>query len=131
MRVIVAALLSFLCVAGATAAKKTHVIDGIEWRELTKAESAAVEKRAKRLGRRLMPPARYDYFNPNVRVVLMPAAEAHELCKKHVRNNPAVMACALFGNPCRIIMPKNFSLQAALLRHEMAHCNGWPSSHPP
>lgn len=40
-------------------------------------------------------------------------------------------ACAkVIGGVCHIWVLKD-KLTPALLRHELAHCNGWPADHPP
>ena len=64
----------------ATAAKrKPHVIAGIEWRELTRRELA----NAKTWDTRALPPERFDYFNPNVKIMLVKQSKVYETCVRH------------------------------------------------
>ena len=64
----------------ATAAKtKPHVIAGIDWRELTRRELA----NAKTWDTRALPPERFDYFNPNVKIMLVKQSKVYETCVRH------------------------------------------------
>jgi hypothetical protein len=90
------------------------------------------------------PPARYE-GTPKVKthIVAVPVSQIGKLCHKPGR---LLFGCARFyNNPrrCVVIIPdKAFPNWAwpeggtlvvrpgDVLKHEMAHCNGWPSHHP-
>lgn len=74
------------------------------------------------------PPSRFDGpYRGELHVVVVPLAQMAANCMG------LAYACA-FGGPgyCRIYLPKEASgaVLAALRRHEIAHCNGWPAHHP-
>ena len=89
------------------------------------------------------PPRRYDHTHPDLVVLEIRFSQVDNMCRgifgrgKFERFG-RVMACAAVGNgksPCILILPKAGSgvseaQQAALFRHERAHCNGWAGHHP-
>ena len=80
------------------------------------------------------PPARYDHPHPDMLVIERSPAEVDRICRAigaHSRANSRIVACAPIGKArCAIVIPKNHPQKAALIRHERAHCNGWPANHP-
>lgn len=93
------------------------------------------------------PPKRYDHAHPALILVQKSYRAIDPLCRsKFPRSQfPAatdthrITGCAEIGNgrhPCRIFIPKrgegilSEGRIAAIIRHERAHCNGWPASHP-
>lgn len=93
------------------------------------------------------PPSRYNHPHPALIVVEKSFRRIDPLCRSMFPRSrfPAatethrITGCADIGNgrsPCRIFVPKRGEgviserRRAALIRHERAHCNGWPSSHP-
>lgn len=78
---------------------------------------------------RVEPPRRFDH-PATVKVVVVPRtlAEINSICRDH----PWVKAgsCTLPGSTCVIMWPRGKARSGILWRHEIAHCNGWPSSHP-
>lgn len=76
----------------------------------------------------LDPPARFDHANRHVVVKWTTRDEVHRLCR-----NPIAIACALRqvgGKLCLIVAVHGFDSDVHLVRHEVAHCNGWPANHP-
>ena len=85
----------------------------------------------------LPPPAIYDHvYNGPIIVQTLSADEVAKVCK-----NTNAMACILFfpnfpGDKCFMVLPKigkggvTAKTYELLLRHETAHCNGWPNNHP-
>jgi hypothetical protein len=103
--------------------------------EVTKEERAALLL----FSTKYLPPPEYDY--PNRRAVVVIEAKSQEDLKKLCRNpsNPKPMAgCADAGREeyCLIYHAPKEELALArvplsiVLRHENAHCNGWPNDHP-
>jgi hypothetical protein len=80
----------------------------------------------------LEPPAQYNhpYAGP-VDERVMPVAEVRTLCKS-VGASGRFVACACVSNGiCHIILPNDEPAPVSTYRrHEIAHCNGWPASHP-
>ncbi len=80
----------------------------------------------------LLPPTQYDH-PPSIPVIerVLPANEAAVICRTNERLNMtatwAAAGCAIVKNGIcyvvRVDMPD-------VARHELAHCNGWPSNHP-
>jgi len=74
------------------------------------------------------PPKRFDKkYTGKLKVFKVPLAEMARYC-----GGPA-WACSLpLGNYCEVVLPKEAKgkMLAALYRHELAHCNGWPPHHP-
>lgn len=93
------------------------------------------------------PPARYDHWHPALVIEEKNFFDVDPLCRGRfprsnfppVTGSQRIMGCADIGNgvePCRIVVPMiggNVSAerQALIIRHERAHCNGWPADHPP
>jgi hypothetical protein len=60
----------------------------------------------------------------------MPLARARALCRRH---GAIADACSwTAGGKCTIVIPSNGPVKqlAPYPRHEIAHCNGWPTNHP-
>ena len=81
------------------------------------------------------PPARYDHPHPDMLIVdRFTANEVHRICAGAgavMRAGGRIVACAPVGVArCIIIAPRSHPQKAALIRHERAHCNGWPANHP-
>lgn len=76
----------------------------------------------------LIPPPEYDRpYTGRLEIEYVEPGEAAKLCDLGHRNR----ACADVGNGwCRIIFPKDTGVYSRktlelLMRHEIAHCNGW------
>ena len=95
----------------------------------------------------MKPPKRFDHRHPALMVVEKPYRKVDPFCRAMFPRNrfPAatethrISGCAEIGNgrrPCRIFVPKrgegviSEAHRRAIIRHETAHCNGWPSHHP-
>ncbi len=93
------------------------------------------------------PPKRYDRAHPALIVVQKSYRGIDPLCRAKfprsrfpaVTDTHRITGCAEIGNgrrPCRIFVPKRGEgviserRIAAIIRHERALCNGWPSHHP-
>lgn len=78
----------------------------------------------------LHPPARFDHPHPNMVVKHFSPSEVDRLCRRIGAKAPKpIKGCAAGDRRgCLVILPHGAS--AAVLRHERAHCNGWPKSHP-
>ena len=93
------------------------------------------------------PPKRYDHAHAALIIVQKPYRKVDPLCRAMFPRSrfPAatethrIAGCAEVGDgrrPCRIFVPKRGegiiteAHRAAIIRHERAHCNGWPSHHP-
>ncbi len=77
------------------------------------------------------PPPHYNhpYRGPVVETVLS-LAQARAMCR---RRGVASDACSwVRKGTCYIVLPKGGPVKslAPYRRHEIAHCNGWPESHP-
>ena len=94
----------------------------------------------------VVPPAHYDHWHPALVIQEMDFYEVDPLCRGRfprsnfppVTGSQRIMGCADIGDgtePCRIVVPRlggNVSdeRRAMIIRHERAHCNGWPANHP-
>lgn len=90
------------------------------------------------------PPATYDRPHPNLVIVETPTGKVRNMCgrllgRRNFERSGRLHACASIGDgrsPCVIVLPKvgeggiSKRDRQALLRHERAHCNGWPGNHP-
>lgn len=82
------------------------------------------------------PPARFDPLWPEkpIRYHLTPRADIQDVCKRYVPVRGALDGCAMIGpNHCDIYLDKDLAYSQkfwCLVRHEVAHCKGWPASHP-
>lgn len=93
------------------------------------------------------PPARFDRPHPDMQIVERDYRAVDPACRRMFRSGyfPAatdkhrVTGCAMIGDgqaPCWIIVPRPGERvipeahRGKIVRHERAHCNGWPSSHP-
>lgn len=88
----------------------------------------------------LSPPTQYDHpFKGDLIVIRTSMRHVREICPPFQPGIPPV-ACATHDNPatwCRITLAHDEDFQAVgwndpqqILRHETAHCNGWPADHP-
>jgi hypothetical protein len=88
------------------------------------------------LSERVIPPKQYDRAATNVMVVNRTPAEIRSVCTVREASpwpGGGVGACTLYrgkNKPCIILWPRGVPKSGVLWRHERAHCNGWPSSHP-
>jgi hypothetical protein len=94
----------------------------------------------------VIPPSPYDHAHPNLIIDQRNYYDVDPLCRSRfprsnfppVSGSLRIMGCADIGDgrsPCRIVVPLVGGLiseerQAMIIRHERAHCNGWPASHP-
>jgi len=78
------------------------------------------------------PPARYNRQVRNLRVIEGTTAEVGRVCRLASRRaDKWILACAIPSKKmCIVIWPKALPRDGPLWRHELAHCNGWPQSHP-
>jgi hypothetical protein len=80
-----------------------------------------------------MPPARYDHgFPGGVDVQRLPRAQANAICRASVISySGSVAGCSWSaGGRCHIVINTDAWFdQEAVLRHEIAHCNGWSGAH--
>lgn len=90
------------------------------------------------------PPARYDRPHPDLVIVETPHGNVRSMCgrllgHRNFERAGHLHACASIGDgrsPCIVVLPKagaggvTKAQREALLRHERAHCNGWPGYHP-
>lgn len=89
------------------------------------------------------PPARYDHpYSGDLTVIKRPQKEVIVLCrelfKKYdipAKSNFRQRGCSAITSPtsCTVIMidrPFRSTKPDAVRRHEVGHCNKWPSSHP-
>jgi hypothetical protein len=90
------------------------------------------------------PPARYDHTHPNLLIVETRHSQVPDMCRRllghwHFARHGRLHACASIGDgrsPCLVVLPRvgangiTKGVRQALLRHERAHCNGWPGHHP-
>ncbi|MGQ0740946.1 MAG: hypothetical protein ACT4OG_01435 [Alphaproteobacteria bacterium] len=83
-----------------------------------------------------LPPSNYDRPYPGLlRVVTLPYWTVSKRCGVRPYDGHRAEACAFRGpNTCLIVLPEVAEVgeeeAALLLRHEIAHCNGWPHHHP-
>jgi hypothetical protein len=90
-------------------------------------------------GLTLDPPAQYDHpYKGDLTIIRTAMQHVQEMCPPFQPGVPPV-ACATNDIPhtwCRIVLAHDDELKAIdwdpqqILRHEMAHCNGWPADHP-
>jgi hypothetical protein len=76
----------------------------------------------------LPPPAEYAHpYEGRLTVYRVPLAEISAAC----RNIPRVLGCAYWDRQalsyCRVYVPNDLpaNAEAAILAHELGHCNGW------
>jgi hypothetical protein len=74
------------------------------------------------------PPVRFDHPNKNVIVKWVARGELYRYCGGDFNAvgcaRPSFKPCIIFA------VHYNEWSDARLLRHEIAHCNGWPANHP-
>ncbi len=92
------------------------------------------------------PPAHYDHAHPALIIVEEDFRQIDPVCRDMFPRSkfPAatethrITGCADIGDgsrPCRIFVPRagegviSAEHRAAIIRHERAHCNGWPANH--
>jgi hypothetical protein len=81
------------------------------------------------------PPARFDHaFGGKLILYRLPQKEVVRVCQNMPGAGMLQHGCSeLKGDTCTVItINKTFmgATPAAVLRHEIGHCNGWPSNHP-
>ena len=81
----------------------------------------------------MTPPAVYDRpFSGKLTIRHVSRDEANRICKAHITTRTGrVAGCSMpMGKRCIIIINADTLYdKAAVLRHEIAHCNGWPGDH--
>jgi hypothetical protein len=80
----------------------------------------------------LEPPGQYNHpYAGRVVERVMPVAEVRALCTS-VGASGRFVACAWVSDGvCHIVLPNDEPAPVSTYRrHEIAHCNGWPASHP-
>jgi hypothetical protein len=92
------------------------------------------------------PPERFDHAHPALIIVERDYRAVDPVCRQMFPRSkfPAatethrITGCAEIGDgqrPCHIWVPRadegviSAEHRAAIVRHETAHCNGWPSNH--
>ena len=74
----------------------------------------------------LQPPPEYDYPHPGeLTVQKADPHKVHFLCQ-----NPRSSGCAYVRPDHCLVIIANIGRDNELIRHEQAHCNGWPADHP-
>jgi hypothetical protein len=81
----------------------------------------------------IAPPAIYDHpFSGELLIKRVPRDEANRMCNAYVISRTgSVAGCSYsMGNRCVVIISTDSLYdKEAVLRHEIAHCNGWPGDH--
>lgn len=109
------------------------------WGISTKAKTITTESikpNVQRIPPQSIPPAEYDrYYTGQLTIVTSPSIEDLWIHCPGVSSR--AIGCALPGDAkCKIVILDDKLIRAIgsttghVLRHEMAHCNGWPSDHP-
>jgi hypothetical protein len=82
-----------------------------------------------------LPPVEYD--KPYDGKITIETVTNEQLRARCAAASQSSLGCAFPGaNSCRILLVDEATMKAAgwavevMLRHERAHCNGWPQSHP-
>jgi hypothetical protein len=82
-----------------------------------------------------LPPKKYDY--PYKGKLTIEEVTQEQLVAQCMAANMFSLGCAFpRGDNCRIILRDEKTIEAGgwtkelLIRHETAHCNGWPGDHP-
>ena len=82
-------------------------------------------------------PSRYDKPHSNLHTIFLTPSQVAAVCStKSGRVNHKTVACAVGetrfgpGEYCIVFLPHGTRRSSYLFRHEQAHCNGWPISHP-
>jgi hypothetical protein len=92
------------------------------------------------------PPAEYDHWHPALIIEEQDYFDIDPICRGRfprsnfppVTGSQRIMGCADIGDgisPCRIVVPVaggiiSHEKRELIIRHERAHCNGWPAHHP-
>ena len=93
------------------------------------------------------PPVRYDHPHRSLRILERDYFDVDPICRAMfprarfplATNTHRILGCAGIGDgrrPCWIIVPRAGEglipeeQRAEIIRHERAHCNGWPADHP-
>jgi hypothetical protein len=79
----------------------------------------------------LEPPLRYNHgYAGHVVERVLPLAEARRVCA--ARGAYADACSWLAHGTCYLVIPRGGPVKdlRAYVRHERAHCNGWPENHP-
>lgn len=89
-----------------------------------------------------LPPEQYDRApDVQVNITTMPYMKIDRVCRWPMQSAEGeggrIEGCARFlGKVCYVVVPSvdgvlvTKATQQRLLRHELAHCNGWPADHP-
>jgi hypothetical protein len=86
------------------------------------------------------PPSYLCNYTGNLKIIPIPADKIEQECLNLPGVSPLVastgfMACTHIAEPkrewCTIRVPEGLPLNSTMFRHELAHCCGWPSFHPP
>lgn len=80
------------------------------------------------IGALIQPPARFDHeYRGKREIIWVNSDNIGEYCESGV-------ACVIYARPwhCKIVFNVAYIIEyPEIMRHEFAHCNGWPSDHPP
>ena len=87
---------------------------------------------AARISAALEPPAQYNHpYNGQVVERVMPEAQVRSVCMSMGLDLFAVACSWHSAGTCYIVLPNDGQAPVSTYRrHEIAHCNGWPSDHP-
>jgi len=91
-----------------------------------------VPKSALRQDIKLESPAQYSHpFDGPVVERVIPVAEVRALCTSQGASPRGVACSWVSDGTCYMVLPSDEQAPASTYRrHETAHCNGWPASHP-
>jgi hypothetical protein len=92
--------------------------------------------RAPAVAATFLPPSTFDRpFQGTLRIVSLPYWKVSHGCGVNPGGGHRAEACAIRAkDSCLVVLPEVQEIgeaeAARLLRHEIAHCNGWPRHHP-
>lgn len=82
----------------------------------------------------LAPPLQFDHTYTGKMIIRHGSPKkVDDMCRVRGQTGPGPWACTYMENlpgECTIWMPNKHAFYDLIFRHERAHCNGWPPSHP-